>query len=895
MNYGKEQTHKRLEKLKHDKKKAGKRFAISFIKTIFIIFIILAATLVGGFYIYASSLIKKVPDISEINISPEGYSTNILDKDGNQIETLAASGANRQYVTIDEIPLDLQHAFVAIEDERFYEHNGIDMKGIIRAGFSAITSVASGGKPSQGASTITQQLLKNNYFTSWTSESSLKDRLDRKIQEQYLAVQLEKVTDKDTILENYLNTINLGQNTLGVEAASQRYFNKDVKDLTLSEDAVIAGITQNPSKYNPISNPDNNKDRRKKVLNNMLDQGYIDKKAYKEALADDVYSRIQVVNNEMTNTATTYFVDALTDQVKEDLIEQKGIDETEAFRLLYSGGLTIESTLDPSIQAIVDDEVNNQANYSGDPKYSMSFRLTVEKADGTFENYSEQTMKSYYASKNKSYSLNFSTKEEAQAAYEQYKSEIIGPGDTIPDAGESITYTLQPEVAMTIIDQSTGHVVALTGGRGDKTASKTLNRATDITRQPGSTFKIIAAYAAALDAGGLTLASVQDDCPTSYTNGTPLHNYDNQYRGYTNIRTGITYSINVVAVKTLTQIGTGLGFQYAQDLGITTLESGDNNQALALGGITNGVKNIDLTGAYACIANGGIYHRPVLYTKVLSNTGEVLLDSSTDATKQVLKDSTAWLLTSAMKDVMSKGTGRAASFSGQAIAGKSGTTTDDKDTVFEGFTPYYTCGIWGGYDDNTPQSTTKYSKTIWKNVMQRIHENLEYKDFDKPSSVTSATVCAKSGLLPIEGVCDSDPRGSQLYNEYFAAGTVPTDTCDHHTKIDICTASYLPAGPNCPIDQIISSVFIVGAGSGSQDSPYSLSADQLAATCNIHNGVITNPDGTTTRSPATALPITIPGTNDGAAATDGSTTDIPPEAGATTTQSDTGTETTGGE
>ena len=179
--------------------------------------------------------------------------------------------------------------------------------------------------------------------------------------------------------------------------------------------------------------------------------------------------------------------------------------------------------------------------------------------------------------------------------------------------------------------------------------------------------------------------------------------------------------------------------------------------------------------------------------------------------------------------------------------------------------------------------------------MQRIHENLEYKDFDKPSSVTSATVCAKSGLLPIEGVCDSDPRGSQLYNEYFAAGTVPTDTCDHHTKIDICTASYLPAGPNCPIDQIISSVFIVGAGSGSQDSPYSLSADQLAATCNIHNGVITNPDGTTTISPATALPITIPGTNDGAAATDGSTTDIPPEAGATTTQSDTGTETTGGE
>lgn len=847
MNYGKSQTHKRLDKLKRDKKKTGKRFAISFIETVFVFIIILIASFIGGFYIYASSLVKKLPDVSKINISPEGYSTTIYDKDGSEIDTLAASGANRQYVTIDEIPKDLQHAFVAIEDERFYDHNGIDMKGIIRAGFSIITS---GGKQKQGASTITQQLLKNNYFTGWTSESTIKDQIDRKIQEQYLAVQLEKVTDKDTILENYLNTINLGQNTLGVEAAAERYFNKDVKDLTLSEDAVIAGITQNPSKYNPISNPENNKSRRKKVLKNMLDQGYIKKSQYKEALADDVYSRIQIVNNEMTDTATTYFVDALTDQVKKDLMEQKGIEEADANRLLYSGGLKIYSTLDPSIQAIVDDEVNKQENYDGDPQYSMSFRLTIEKADGTFENYSEQTMKSYYSQNNNKYSLNFSTKEDAEAAYEQYKSELLGPGDKIPDAGESITYTLQPEVAMTIIDQSTGHVVALTGGRGDKTASKTLNRATDITRQPGSTFKIVAAYAPALDAGGLTLASVQDDCPTSYTNGTPLHNYDNHYRGYTNIRTGITYSINVVAVKTLTQIGTGLGLQYAQNLGISTLESGDNNQALALGGITNGVKNIELTGAYACIANGGVYHRPVLYTKVISNTGEVLLDSSTEASKQVLKDSTAWLLTSAMKDVMNKGTGRAANFTGQAVAGKSGTTTDDKDTVFEGFTPYYTCGIWGGYDDNTKQSKTSYSKRIWKAVMTRIHENLEYKDFEMPSSITSATVCSKSGLLPLEGVCDSDPRGSMLYNEYFAAGTVPKDTCDHHTRLDICSASNLPAGPYCPADQIISSVFIVGAEQGSDDSPYTMSQDQLSATCNVHTEAAPAPESTEATNPA---------------------------------------------
>lgn len=885
MNYGKTQTHNRLTKLKRDKKKTGKRFVISFIETIFVFFIILIASFIGGFYIYASSLVKKLPDVSEINISPEGFSTTIYDKDGNEIETLASSGANRQYVTIGEIPKDLQHAFVAIEDERFYEHNGVDMKGIVRAAFSTISSIASGKKSMQGASTITQQLLKNNYFTGWTSESTFKDKIDRKIQEQYLAVQLEKVTDKDIILENYLNTINLGQNTLGVEAASQRYFNKDVKDLTLSEDAVIAGITQNPSKYNPISNPENNKVRRKKVLKNMLDQGFIDENAYKEALADDVYSRIQIVNNEMSDGATTYFVDALTDQVKRDLMEQKGIDESDANRLLFSGGLEIMSTLDPSIQSIVDEEVNNQENYGGDPEYSMSFRLTIEKADGTFENYSEQTMKAYYSKNNSRYTINFATKEDAEAAYEKYKSELLGPGDKIPDAGESITYTLQPEVAMTIIDQSTGHVVALTGGRGDKTASKTLNRATNITRQPGSTFKIVADYSAALDAGGLTLASVQDDCPTSYTNGTPLHNYDNKYRGYTNIRTGIIYSINVVAVKTLTQIGTGLGLQYAQDLGITTLESGDNNQALALGGITNGVKNIELTGAFACIANGGLYHRPVLYTKVISNSGELILDSSTDPSKQVLKDSTAWLLTNAMQDVMTKGTGRAANFEGQAVAGKSGTTTDDKDAVFEGYTPYYTCGLWGGYDDNTPQNATKYSKIIWKNVMSRIHENLEYKDFEMPSSITSATVCSKSGLRPIEGVCDSDPRGSKLYREYFATGTVPKDSCNHHTRLDICSASNLPAGPYCPADQIVSSVFIVGAEGGSEDTAYTMSSDQINSVCNIHT------EAAPVEEPANMVPaISIPAIGSGSAQS-GATANG--NANNQTTQNSTGTNQTG--
>lgn len=830
MNYGKNNTKKRSKELSSGKHKAGKRFGITFLKTILIILLIL---IIGGglaFGLYANNLIKGLPDISEINISPTGFQTTVYDSNGSEIETLASSGANREYVTLDDIPDCVEHAFVAIEDSRFYEHNGIDIRGIIRAGF---TGIINGGDFSQGASTITQQLLKNNYFTSWTSENTFKDKIDRKIQEQYLAVQLEKVHSKDEILENYLNTINLGQNTLGVEAASERYFNKSVSDLTISEAAVIAGITQNPSKYNPITNPQNNATRREKVLKNMLDQGYITEGEYNEALQDDVYDRIQVANAQVTSSSTTsYFVDALTDQVIDDLMEQKGYTESEAYQLLYSGGLSIYSTQNTDIQTIVDEEINNQDNYSSGVKYSFSYRLTVQKADGTFENYSEQTMLSYYQSANSNYSINFNSEEEAAAAIEAYKAEVMEDGDIIPEGGESIVYTLQPQTAMTIIDQSTGSVVALCGGRGDKTGSKTLSRATGITRQPGSTFKILAAYAPALDSGGLTLATVQDDAPMTYANGTSLSNYDNNYRGFTTIREAIEDSINVVAVKTLTQIGTGLGYEYVQDFGITTLESGDNNQALALGGITNGVTNLELAGAYATIANGGQYNKPSFYTKVVDHSGNVILDNTENKSKQVLKETTAFLLTSAMQDVMTQGTGVRANPGNTAVAGKSGTTTKDRDTVFAGFTPYYTAVIWGGYDDNTPQTSTTYSKNIWGAVMKRIHENLDYKDFTVPSGIVQASVCKKSGKLALEGVCDSDPRGSMVYTEYFAEGTVPTESCDHHVRVNICNDSGQVASEYCT--NTSSNVYIVGGSQGTGDTPYLISDETLASVCTLH-------------------------------------------------------------
>ena len=468
MNYGKENAAKQSAQLqgRGKRKRHSAGLAIIRISLICIVSVVIASGIIA--YLYAKNLIDQLPDVSTIDISPTGYMSTVYDSDGNEIETLASTGANRTYVTLDEIPLDLQHAFVAIEDSRFYEHNGVDLQGIVRA---AVKGVMNGFDFSQGASTITQQLLKNNYFTTWTSEHTFADSLNRKIQEQYLAVQLEKIVKKDVILENYLNSINLGQNTLGVEAAAERYFNKSVSDLSLSESAVIAGITQNPTRYNPISHPDENAKRRKTVLSYMLEQGYITKDAYEDALADDVYDRIQVLNTENATTSTSYFVDALTDEVVADLQDKLGYTETEAYSLLYSGGLSIYSTQDTTIQNIVQEEINNTDNYNGMEKISFSYRLTLNKADGSSANYSDITMLNYIKASSSRSNLEYDSQEEAEAAVEAYKEAVMEEGDEI--AGETITYTLQPQAAMTVMDQTTGHVVAMIGGRGDKTAAKT--------------------------------------------------------------------------------------------------------------------------------------------------------------------------------------------------------------------------------------------------------------------------------------------------------------------------------------------------------------------------------------------------------------------------------------
>lgn len=801
MNYGKKGVRNKQKALHSKSAKWGRKLALTFFNVI--LMGIIVAGILGisaGFGVFRG-IIDTAPEIGNINVQPTGFSTFVYDIDGNQTAKLIAENSNRIPVTMDMIPEDLAHAFVAIEDERFYEHNGIDIKGIIRAGVRGLTS----GNFSEGASTITQQLLKNNVFTDWTKEERglNMDKVERKIQEQYLALELEKTSTKDDILLNYMNSINLGQNTLGVQAASQRYFNKSVSELNLSECAVIASITQNPSRFNPISHPDKNAERRSKVLKNMLDQEYITQAEYDEAMADDVYARIQTTNEEVEDTSiNTYFVDALTDDVLEDLIAA-GYNETQAYTLLYTGGLKIYSTQDPEIQAICDEVFNNEENYPANAKWLLSYELTIQKKNGDMENHSTEMLKGYFKEQNTNFNLLYSSKEEANEAIEVYKEAHMEAGDEV--FGEVISLTPQPQISLVVEDQSTGSVVAMVGGRGAKEGSRTLNRATDTVRQPGSTFKIVSTYAPALDNAGLTLASVQNDAPFNYADGKPVRNwYGETYRGLCSLRLGIQDSLNIVAVKTLTQITPRLGFDYLQNFGFSTMVESkeinnqiftDIHQSLALGGITNGVTNEELNASYATIANHGAYIEPKLYTTVIDHDGNVILDNSQADSRQVIKETTAFLLTDAMVDVVTKGTGGSVNFGGMAIAGKTGTTSDYNDVWFAGYTPYYTATTWAGYDNNVKLSGDEknLAKKLWRAVMSQIHADLPNESFSVPAGIVTATVCSKSGKLPIAGLCDGT-----LSTEYFADGTVPADSCNVHYQGGICQYSALPACDGCP-------------------------------------------------------------------------------------------------
>lgn len=812
MDYSKESVREKQRQLQSSSVRWGRKFLLAIAKALLMCVLALGIIGISGALGVFKGIIDSAPTINLEDATPSRFSSFIYDSEGNQIAKLVAEDSNRVPVTMDQIPQDLADAFIAVEDARFYEHNGIDIQGIMRAAYVAVSS---GFQRKEGASTITQQLIKNTVLTTWTQEKTLPEQAKRKVQEQYLAIQLEKNTqDKSKILEQYMNTINLGQSTLGVQAAAKRYFNKNVWDLTLSECAAIAGITQNPSRYNPISHPEENVKRRDKVLDNMKEQGYITQAEYDEAKSDteDLYERIQMANAEVEESSIdSYYADAVKEVVIDDLIAA-GYSETQAYVMVYSGGLSIYAAQDPDIQRICDEVCSDEENYPDNVQWLLGYRLSYQDKgageDGSVVNISTEMFKTYQQENgNPNFNLLYPSQEDAYAAIEEYKADTLPEGAEI--VGETVTLTPQPQLSLVIEDQTTGYVVAMVGGRGVKEGNRTLNRATDTVRQPGSTFKILSTYAPALDSAGMTLADVEVDGPFNYEDGKPVSNwYDTGYRGICSFRDGIRDSLNIVTVKALTQITPRLGYEYLLNFGFTTLVDGmerngkiysDIRQPLALGGITNGVTNLELNAAYATVANGGQYIKPKLYSIVKDHDGNIILDNTGTESRQVIKPSTAFLLTDAMVDVVTSGTGSAVNFGGMSIAGKTGTTSDYNDVWFCGFTPYYTCSVWTGYDNSYGSSfklrrgaERNLAKTLWKAVMSRVHEGLNNIPFNKPTDIVTETVCAKSGKLPNE-LCQAT-----LKVEYFTPDTVPTETCDVHYQGIVCAYSALPAAAECP-------------------------------------------------------------------------------------------------
>ncbi|MEF9919188.1 MAG: transglycosylase domain-containing protein, partial [Eubacterium sp.] len=579
------------------------------------------------------------------------------DVHGNFYQDLQSS-EQREVVSIDQMPEILKNAFISIEDQRFRTHKGIDLKRLGRALLSATTS---GSLDGPGGSTITQQLIKLTHLTSDKT-------IVRKFQELILASRLETIYSKDQILEAYLNKINLSQ-AWGVQAASKIYFAKSVNDLSLSQSAVLASIANSPSYYDPYTYTENekgefiilidpdgsyplnehNRSRSLLVIEKMNELGYINQAEYDQSKSELETNQIGLTHFE-PNYNYSYFTDSVYDQIVKDLIAQYHYTEEEASNYLLNGSLIVHATVDPNVQAIMETKASDDNLYPGQSGSAAS----------------------------------------ASAA-------------KTADTGEVTNYI--PQVGMTIIDNKTGYVSGIVGGRDEKT-NLSLNRATR-KFQPGSSTKPLTAYGPGIDTGAITLGTVYADVPISY-NGWNPQNSGGGFSGLTTIRQGLTDSINTIAVQANVATGLDTAASYGENLGLDIVKTGDSSMndmtpaALALGGYTHGQSSLAMASAFSSFPNGGVRTTPTFYTKVVDATGKTILENKPKTTA-VFKPQTAYLITDVLQAAVNGGTTNIA-INGQPVAGKTGTTDEERHAWFCGYTPYYSMAVWYGYDDNVVET-----------------------------------------------------------------------------------------------------------------------------------------------------------------------------------------------
>lgn len=667
------------------------------------------------------------------DLTSKSVDTTIYDKDGTEIANVSGE-EKRRTVTLDEVPQMLQDAYISIEDERFYTHHGVDIKRTLGA---TATYIIRRGSSSYGGSTITQQLVKN--LMNDDDDSGVAG-IQRKIREMSRAYKLEQWFSKQQILELYLNTIFVGSDVYGVQLGARYYFDKSVQDLDLAECAFLAGINHAPNSYNPFGEKDNSeriKNRTKTVLSKMLELGKITQEEYDSAKQEVEDGLKFSQGNTSSGTSMSYLARAAYNQVIKEFAAEKDVSTKIATQMIAGGGYKIYTTQDSTIQGYAEE--------------------VYRSGDHIFYG---------VATKN---------------------GEKVNSGHT--------------QSAIVIIDHKTGYVVGCMGGLGDDVDSNGQNRATQSPRQPGSSIKPLAAVAPALESGIITAATVYDESRTSFGNYSP-----NPHSGYdlVTVRKAIEFSANTVNVKIMDEVGPANSIAFMRKMGISTLitakenaEHNDENLSLVLGGATEGITPLEMAGAYATIANDGVYITPTFYTKVEDSSGSVVLEPKQEKNR-VMSEANSYILKSILTGPVtgSNGTATSAKISGQATAGKTGTTNDNYDRWFCGFTNYYTAAAWYGFDipENLYYAGANYpnrAASLWTSVMKKIHSGLESNtSFEKPSNIVTAKICKTSGKVATDDCTDT-------YTEYFVKGTVP-DYCDGHTKLTICKDTGKIATEFCP-------------------------------------------------------------------------------------------------
>lgn len=750
-------------------------YIFSTLLTLFLILFITGIIVGCAFAIYVNQYLDPEIDESLLNVgqslTSKIYYYDYEDREYRvgeavEIEDQRLYGAqNNIWVSYTDMPTNLVEAFVSIEDHRFWTHHGVDWKRTAGAVVNFVTAYT--GR--YGGSTITQQLIKN-----LTKDDDV--TIQRKVQEILRALNLEKKKEKSEIIEMYLNTIFLSQNCNGVQAAAYTYFGKDVSELSLIECAAIASITNAPTKYDPVLNPENNKERRDLCLSLMLQYEKITQEEFDAAYDKELELNYKGRAVTTSNTSNSWYTDAVIDDVVDALVEEYGFTKEYASNLVWTGGLQIYTLMDPEVQSVLEEVYLNESSF--------------------------------------------------------------------PTANNAI----QPQSAMVVVDPKTGDVLGLVGARGEKTKNRILNRATQTTRSPGSSIKPLSVYGPALEYGLITYGSVFDDVPVTFNSKeytdkelaklpkdeegeiifpdpTPYpKNLPYVYNGLTTVHDALRRSVNTISVRILDRLGIENSFDFVKNKlhmdGFIEYKEINGRiltdktiSSLAMGGMTYGVSVLEMTAAYQIFANNGVYNKPRMWDKVLDSKGNVILENKPES-EVVISEQNASIMTKMMQDVVTSGTAADITLKNKInTAGKTGTTNDDYDRWFLGYTPYYVAGIWFGYDTPMSLDNLSFSPTTkpWDTVMTRLHEDIiadaqnggaPIEKFKLADGIQTAEYCRDSGKLLTEA-CLADPRGDRKETGYFTDATVPTEYCDCHILVDYDYETGGVVVGNCPKENVI--------------------------------------------------------------------------------------------